>query len=120
MQPLTRTPGFLTKAHTSRAGRTGGELYHCKGYAPKAKAGQLQLHDRLKAPFRRFSVTGNDNARRTCVRDSIITAIIAAFSSGYTISDMSQSSDLIQSAQRTIRLEVEAVQGLLPHIDADF
>jgi arabinose-5-phosphate isomerase len=33
---------------------------------------------------------------------------------------MSQSSDLIQSAQRTIRLEVEAVQGLLPHIDADF
>ena len=33
---------------------------------------------------------------------------------------MSQSSDLIQSAQRTIRLEVEAVQGLLPHIDARF
>ena len=33
---------------------------------------------------------------------------------------MSQSSDLIQSAQRTIQLEVEAVQGLLPHIDADF
>jgi arabinose-5-phosphate isomerase len=33
---------------------------------------------------------------------------------------MSQSSDLIQSAQRTIRLELEAVQGLLPHIDADF
>nr|BFE91409.1 hypothetical protein GCM10020185_19450 [Pseudomonas brassicacearum subsp. brassicacearum] len=33
---------------------------------------------------------------------------------------MSQSSDLIQSAQRTIRLELEAVQGLLPQIDADF
>ncbi|MGO2769325.1 KpsF/GutQ family sugar-phosphate isomerase [Pseudomonas taetrolens] len=33
---------------------------------------------------------------------------------------MSQSSDLIQSAQRTIRLELEAVKGLLPHIDADF
>ncbi len=33
---------------------------------------------------------------------------------------MSQSSDLIQSAQRTIRLEVEAVEGLLTHIDADF
>ncbi|MDR8366618.1 MULTISPECIES: KpsF/GutQ family sugar-phosphate isomerase [Pseudomonas] len=33
---------------------------------------------------------------------------------------MNQSSDLIQSAQRTIRLELEAVQGLLPHIDADF
>ncbi|QQZ43001.1 KpsF/GutQ family sugar-phosphate isomerase [Pseudomonas sp. SK3(2021)] len=33
---------------------------------------------------------------------------------------MSQSSDLIQSAQRTVRLEIEAVQGLLPHIDADF
>ena len=33
---------------------------------------------------------------------------------------MSQSSDLIQSAQRTIRLELEAVEGLLPHIDADF
>ncbi|MFL1503361.1 KpsF/GutQ family sugar-phosphate isomerase [Pseudomonas sp. O64] len=33
---------------------------------------------------------------------------------------MSQSSDLIQSAQRTIRLELEAVEGLLAHIDADF
>jgi len=33
---------------------------------------------------------------------------------------MSQSSELIQSAQRTIRFEVEAVQGLLAHIDADF
>lgn len=33
---------------------------------------------------------------------------------------MSQSSDLIQSAQRTIRLEIEAVEGLLSHIDADF
>jgi len=54
------------------------------------------------------------------VRELFIAAIIAAFSSGYTISDMSQSSDLIQSAQRTIRLELEAVQGLLPHIDADF
>jgi len=54
------------------------------------------------------------------VRESIITAIIADFSSGYTISDMSQSSDLIQSAQRTIRLELEAVEGLLAHIDADF
>ncbi|BBH31392.1 arabinose 5-phosphate isomerase [Pseudomonas sp. St290] len=54
------------------------------------------------------------------MRELFIAAIIAAFSSGYTISDMSQSSDLIQSAQRTIRLELEAVQGLLPHIDADF
>jgi arabinose-5-phosphate isomerase len=33
---------------------------------------------------------------------------------------MSQSSDLIQSAQRTIRLEIEAVEGLVAHIDADF
>ena len=33
---------------------------------------------------------------------------------------MSQTSDLIQSAQRTIRLELEAVEGLLSHIDADF
>ncbi|MDD2060496.1 KpsF/GutQ family sugar-phosphate isomerase [Pseudomonas sp. GD03860] len=33
---------------------------------------------------------------------------------------MSQSSELIQSAQRTIRLEVKAVEGLLAHIDADF
>ncbi len=33
---------------------------------------------------------------------------------------MSQSSDLIQSAQRTIRLEIEAVEGLLPRINADF
>jgi arabinose-5-phosphate isomerase len=54
------------------------------------------------------------------VRELIITVIIADFSSGYTISDMSQSSDLIQSAQRTIRLEREAVEGLLAHIDADF
>ncbi len=54
------------------------------------------------------------------MRELIITAIIADFSSGYTIPDMSQSSDLIQSAQRTIRLELEAVEGLLAHIDADF
>ncbi|RRV06078.1 KpsF/GutQ family sugar-phosphate isomerase [Pseudomonas sp. v388] len=33
---------------------------------------------------------------------------------------MSQSSDLIQSAQRTIRLEIEAIEGLLAHIDTDF
>jgi len=33
---------------------------------------------------------------------------------------MSQSSDLIQSAQRTIRLELEAVEGLLANINADF
>lgn len=49
-----------------------------------------------------------------------ITAIILAFSSGNPIYDMSQSTDLIQSAQRTIRLEIEAVEGLLAHIDADF
>ncbi|MDQ3202412.1 MAG: hypothetical protein M3Q94_09655, partial [Pseudomonadota bacterium] len=67
-----------------------------------------------------LSATRNDKALRTCVRVLLNAAIIAAFSSGYTISDMSQSSDLIQSAQRTIRLEMEAVQGLLPQIDADF
>ncbi|MDF2641103.1 MAG: D-arabinose 5-phosphate isomerase [Pseudomonas sp.] len=33
---------------------------------------------------------------------------------------MSQSSDLIQSAQRTIRLEIEAIEGLFAHIDTDF
>ncbi len=33
---------------------------------------------------------------------------------------MSQSSDLIQSAQRTIRLEIEAIESLLGHIDGDF
>ncbi|MDX5373649.1 MAG: KpsF/GutQ family sugar-phosphate isomerase [Pseudomonadaceae bacterium] len=33
---------------------------------------------------------------------------------------MSQTSDLIQSAQRTIRLEAEAVNDLLARIDADF
>ena len=49
-----------------------------------------------------------------------ITAIIPAFSLGNPIYDMSQSTDLIQSAQRTIRLEIEAVEGLLAHIDADF
>ncbi len=33
---------------------------------------------------------------------------------------MSQSSELIQSAQRTLRLELEAVEGLLARIDASF
>lgn len=33
---------------------------------------------------------------------------------------MSQSRDLIHSAKRTIRLEVEAIEGLLPRIDAAF
>jgi arabinose-5-phosphate isomerase len=33
---------------------------------------------------------------------------------------MSNAHDLIQSAQCTIRLEIEAVEGLLAHIDADF
>ncbi|WP_122317080.1 KpsF/GutQ family sugar-phosphate isomerase [Pseudomonas cichorii] len=33
---------------------------------------------------------------------------------------MSRSSALTQSAQRTIRLEMEAIQGLLGHLDADF
>ncbi len=33
---------------------------------------------------------------------------------------MTQTSELIQSAHRTIRLEIEAVEGLLAHIGADF
>ena len=33
---------------------------------------------------------------------------------------MTQPSELIQSAHRTIRMEIQAVEGLLPHIDADF
>ncbi|MGN2431914.1 KpsF/GutQ family sugar-phosphate isomerase [Pseudomonas syringae] len=33
---------------------------------------------------------------------------------------MTQSSDLIQAAQRTIRLEIEAIQGLLERLDGDF
>ncbi|WP_296259297.1 MULTISPECIES: KpsF/GutQ family sugar-phosphate isomerase [unclassified Pseudomonas] len=33
---------------------------------------------------------------------------------------MTNARDLIQSAQRTIRLEIEAVEGVLAHIDADF
>ncbi|WP_440805631.1 KpsF/GutQ family sugar-phosphate isomerase [Pseudomonas syringae] len=33
---------------------------------------------------------------------------------------MNQSSDLIQSAQRTIRLEIEAIKGLLERLDGDF
>ena len=33
---------------------------------------------------------------------------------------MSQSTDLIQSAQRTIRLEIESIQDLLQRIDGDF
>ena len=33
---------------------------------------------------------------------------------------MSQSTDLIQSAQRTIRLELEAIQDLLQRINGDF
>jgi arabinose-5-phosphate isomerase len=54
------------------------------------------------------------------VRVFNIAVIIAAFSPDLPFYDMSQSSDLIQSAQRTIRLEVEAVEGLLAHINADF
>ncbi|GFM67600.1 KpsF/GutQ family sugar-phosphate isomerase [Pseudomonas lijiangensis] len=33
---------------------------------------------------------------------------------------MTRSSDLTQSAQRTIRLEMEAIQGLFGHLDGDF
>jgi arabinose-5-phosphate isomerase len=33
---------------------------------------------------------------------------------------MSQSSELILSAQRTLRYEIDALEGLLPHIDAHF
>jgi arabinose-5-phosphate isomerase len=33
---------------------------------------------------------------------------------------MTDARDLIQSAQCTIRLEIEAVEGLLAHIDTDF
>ncbi|MCD5993301.1 KpsF/GutQ family sugar-phosphate isomerase [Pseudomonas sp. CDFA 602] len=33
---------------------------------------------------------------------------------------MNQSSDLIQSAQRTVRLEIEAIEGLLGRLDGDF
>lgn len=33
---------------------------------------------------------------------------------------MTRSAELIQSAQRTIRLEIQAVEGLFDHIDADF
>lgn len=53
------------------------------------------------------------------MRLSYIAAIIAAFSSG-SVFDMSQSNELIQSAQRTLRLELEAVQGLAASIDANF
>jgi len=54
------------------------------------------------------------------VRVFNITAIIAAFSPGRPFPDMTNARDLIQSAQCTIRLEIEAVEGLLAHIDADF
>jgi arabinose-5-phosphate isomerase len=33
---------------------------------------------------------------------------------------MTSSNDLIQSAQRTIRLEIEAIEGLLPRLDGEF
>ena len=33
---------------------------------------------------------------------------------------MSQTSELIKSAQRTLRLELEAIEELLPRIDTDF
>lgn len=39
---------------------------------------------------------------------------------GHCTQDMSQSSDLIQSAQRTIRLERDAIDALLQRIDGDF
>jgi len=38
----------------------------------------------------------------------------------HCVFDMSQSSELIQSAQRTLRLELEAVEGLMARIDANF
>lgn len=49
-----------------------------------------------------------------------IAVIIAAFSPDRPYFDMTNARDLIESAQRTIRLEIEAVEGLLAHIDADF
>lgn len=49
-----------------------------------------------------------------------IAVIIAAFSPDRPYFDMTNARDLIESAQRTIRLEIEAVEGLLTHIDADF
>ncbi len=49
-----------------------------------------------------------------------IVAIIPAFSPDRPFPDMTNARDLIQSAQRTIRLEIEAVEGVLAHIDADF
>ena len=33
---------------------------------------------------------------------------------------MTPSNDLIQSAQRTIRLEIEAIEGLLPRLNGEF
>jgi len=58
MQPLTRTPGFPQKAHTSRAGRTGGELYHCKRQAPKAPPLRVQRYDRPDGTFSGFCWRG--------------------------------------------------------------
>ncbi len=47
-------------------------------------------------------------------------AIIPVFFVEQSKPSMNQTRDLIDSAQRTIRLEIEAVQELLPRIDANF
>ncbi len=47
-------------------------------------------------------------------------AIIPIFFLKQSKPSMNQTRDLIDSAQRTIRLEIEAVQELLPRIDANF
>ncbi len=48
-----------------------------------------------------------------------IAVIIAGFHQPDRL-PMTRSAELIQSAQRTIRLEIQAVEGLFDHIDADF
>ena len=61
----------------------------------------------------------SDHSARQVSRGGFV-VILASFYVESREASMSQTSDLIQSAQRTIRLEAEAVESLLTRIDADF
>ncbi len=69
---------------------------------------QLEFSFRRDDPLESFSVSSNRFA-----------VIIPRFHSGDE-TDMSQSSQLIETAQRTIRMEIEAVEQLRTRIDAQF
>lgn len=66
-----------------------------------------------------FSLKGHDPLESFSVSGDGFAAIIPRFHSGDE-TDMSQSSQLIETAQRTIRMEIEAVEQLKTRIDEQF